>query len=209
MLYSKEYITESTLLGIWKIEEKREELLSMLQRHEWVQNIHSIKSKSRVLEILATRVLFKELLGEEKEIHYSSSGKPFLTDGSYHISVSHTKGYVGIVLNEKKFVGLDLEQISKKIYKVRERLISPYEYIDKNNELIHLLLHWSAKEAMIKFLDINGINIRRHLFVDKFTPRQKGYFPAAESRTETHYQFDVHYKVEPDFVMVCLEANDF
>lgn len=209
MLYSKEYITESTLLGIWKIEETREELLSMLQHHEWIQSIYTIKSESRILEILAARVLFKELLGEEKEIYYNSSGKPFLTDKSYHISVSHTKGYVGVVLNKEKFVGLDLEQISDKIFRVRERLISPYEYIDKDNELIHLLLHWSAKEAMIKFLDIDGIDIRRHLFIDKFIPREKGHFPAAESRTETHYQFDVYYQMEKDFVVVCLEANEF
>ncbi len=209
MLYSIEYITESTLLGIWKIEESREELLSMLHHHEWIQNIYSIKSESRVLEILAARVLFKELLGEEKEIYYNSSGKPFLADKSYHISVSHTRGYVGVALNKHKLLGLDLEQVSEKIFKVRSRLISPHEYIDENNELIHLLLHWSAKEAMIKFLDIEGIDICKHLFIDKFIPRKKGYFPAAESRTETHYQFDAYYRVEKDFVVVCLEANDF
>jgi phosphopantetheinyl transferase len=209
MLYSREYITESTLLGIWKIEETREELLSLLCHHEWIQNIYSIKSESRVLEILAARVLFKELLGEEKEIYYNSSGKPFFTDESYHISVSHTRGYVGVALNKHKFLGLDLEQVSEKIFRVRNRLISSHEYIDQNNELIHLLLHWSAKEAMIKFLDVEGIDIRKHLFIDKFIPRQKGCFPAAESRTETHYQFDVYYRVEKDFVVVCLEANDF
>ncbi|MFV0537450.1 MAG: 4'-phosphopantetheinyl transferase family protein [Dysgonomonas sp.] len=209
MLYSREYITETTLLGIWKIEESREELLSMLDYHEWVQNIYSIKSESRVLEILAARVLFKELLGEEKEIYYNSSGKPFFTDESYHISVSHTRGYVGVALNKNKFLGLDLEQISEKIFRVRSRLISPHEYIDENNELIHLLLHWSAKEAMIKFLDVEGIDIRKHLFIDKFIPRERGCFPASESRTETHYQFDVYYRVEKDFVVVCLEANDF
>ncbi|MDR1090119.1 MAG: hypothetical protein LBL79_03510 [Prevotella sp.] len=209
MLYSREYITESTLLGIWKTEETRDELLSMLCHHEWIQNIYSIKSESRVLEILAARVLLKELLGEEKEICYNSSGKPFLTDGSYHISVSHTRGYVGVALNKDKFPGLDLEQISGKIFRVRSRLISSHEYIDRDNELIHLLLHWSAKEAMIKFLDVEGIDIRRHLFVDRFIPRQKGCFPASESRTETHYQFDVYYRVEKDFVVVCLEANAF
>jgi phosphopantetheinyl transferase len=209
MLYSKEYITESTLLGVWKIEETREELLSMLQHHGWVRNINSVKAESRVLEILAARVLFKELSGEEKEVFYNSSGKPFLTDGSFHISISHTRGYVGVALNKEKSVGLDLEQISEKIYKVRSRLISPCEYIDKDNELIHLLLHWSAKEAMIKFLDIDGIDICKHLLIDRFIPHEKGYFSAAESRTETHYQFDIFYKVEKDFVIVCLEANEF
>lgn len=207
MLYSKDKISGSTLLGIWKIEETREELLSKLDHPEWVQNIYSVKAESRVLEILAARVLFKELLGEEKEVYYNSSGKPFLVDESYHISVSHTRGYVGVVVNSDHFVGLDLEQISSKILKVRSRLISVNEYIDENNEMIHLLLHWSSKEAIIKFLDMEAIDVRKHLFVEKFIPQEKGYFQASECRTQTHYQFDAYYKIEKDFVVVCLQAN--
>lgn len=148
MLYLKEYITASTFVGIWKIEESRDELLSFLSCHEWIQNIYSIKSESRVLEILCARILMKELMGEEKEVYYNQSGKPFLTDKSYHISVSHTKGYVAVAVNQVKHMGLDIEQISEKIRRVQSRLIAGSEYIDKENELIHLLLHWSAKEAM-------------------------------------------------------------
>lgn len=209
MIYLKEYISESTLLGVWKIEETRDELLSLLSHHEWVQNIYSIRSESRVLEVLTARILLKELLGEEKEVYYSSSGKPILTDNSFHISVSHTRGYVAVAINKDRLIGLDIEQISDKIFRVESRLMSESEYIDENNRLIHLLLHWSAKEAMFKFLDVEGVDFRRHLFIDRFIPREKGIFPTAESRTETHYQFDAYYRVEPDFVMVCLEANDF
>lgn len=209
MLYYKDYITDSTYLGIWKIEESREELLSSLSHQEWVELIYSIKSPSRILEILAARILLKELTGEEKQVKYTASGKPYLVDESYHISVSHTRGYVAVAVNKAMRLGLDIEQISEKIRKVRSRLISESEYVDENNELIHLLLHWSAKEAMFKFLDMEGVDFRKHLFVEKFTPRPYGVFSAAESRTITHYQFDAFYRVEKDFVIVCLQANDF
>lgn len=209
MLYYKDYITETTCLGIWKIEESRDELLSMLTNRDWVDIIDSIKSPSRVLEILSARVLMKELMGEEKEVLYTASGKPYLIDGSYHISVSHTRGYVAVAVNREKHIGLDIEQISDKVKRVQSRLVSPNEYIDKDNELVHLLLHWSAKEAMFKFLDVEGVDFRKHLFVEKFTPRSYGVFSTAESRTITHYQFDAFYRVEKDFVVVCLEANDF
>lgn len=208
MLYYKEYITAATLIGVWKIEETREELLSALSHHDWVENIYSIKSESRVLEILSARLLIKELSGEEKQVYYNPSGKPYLTDKSFHISVSHTKKFVAVAINKEKPIGLDIEQISDKIKRVQSRVIGKGEYIDKNNELVHLLLHWSAKEAMFKFLDADSIDFREHLFVGNFIPGQKGIFEASEYRTGSGHQFKAYYKVEPDFIMVCLEKQN-
>ena len=51
----------------------------------------------RRLEWLAVRVLLYTLSGEEKEIAYHPSGKPYLADDSASLSISHTKGYVGVV----------------------------------------------------------------------------------------------------------------
>jgi len=206
MLYFKDYITDTTLLAVWKIEESQEELLSILQHHEWVQYIYSIKSETRILEILTARILIKDLTGEEKEVYYNNSGKPLLTDKSFQISVSHTKGYVAVAINKKKTIGLDIERISEKIKRVQTRIISNDEYIDSDNELIHLLLHWSAKEAMFKFLDTEGVDFLRHLLVDKFTPKKVGKFSTSEKRTPNKYNFKASYKVENDFVIVCLEA---
>lgn len=206
MLYLKKYITESTLIGVWKIEESREQLLAMLSCQGWVAHISSIKSESRVLEILAARILLKELIGEEKEVYYTNSGKPFLTDKSFHISVSHTKGYVAVAVNKEKGIGLDIEQISEKIKRVQSRIVSDKEYIDPQNELIHLLLHWSAKEAMFKFIDREGVNFLDNLFVDKFTPAQEGYFCASETRTKERNRFKACYQIENEFIIVCLEA---
>lgn len=208
MLYAKEYITESTLIGVWKIEESREELLSMLSHHEWIKNIHTIKSESRILEILSARILIKELTGEEKEVYYNDSGKPFLIDQSHHISVSHTKNYVAVAINKEKHIGLDIEYISEKIKRVQSRIIAQREYIDKEHELAHLLLHWSAKEAMFKFIDVEGVDFIKHLFVDSFNPNKEGSFRASETRTEKQYNFKAYYKIGEEFVMVCLEAGN-
>lgn len=92
--------------------------------------------------------------------------------------------------------------------RVQNRVIGKGEYIDKDNELAHLLLHWSAKEAMFKFLDADSIDFREHLFVGQFIPGQKGIFEASEYRTGSGHQFTAYYKVEPDFVMVCLEEQN-
>lgn len=207
MLYLKKYITDTTFLGIWKVEESREEMLSALDHHEWVENIQTMRSESRVLEVLAARMLLKELSGEEKQVHYKLSGKPYLVDESYHISISHSKKYVGIALNREKPIGLDIEQISDKIKRVESRVIGEDEYIDRSKELVHLLLHWSAKEAMFKFLDTDSIDFREHLVVGHFTPEKEGTFTASENKTESFHLFKAHYLVEDEFVMVCLEED--
>lgn len=195
------------MLGIWQVEESRDTLLADLSHHEWIQNIHTIKSESRVLEILVARLLIKELLGEEKEVYYKASGKPYLTDQSYHISVSHTKKFVAVAINKDKPIGLDIEQISEKIKRVQSRVIGEGEYIDSGNELVHLLLHWSAKEAMFKFMDSDNVDFRKDLFVSRFIPEKAGVFFASESRTDSNHQFSAYYKVQKDFVLVCLEEQ--
>mgnify|MGYP000016543064 CR=1 FL=1 len=63
------------------------------------------------LEWLAVRVLLYTLSGEEKEIAYHPSGKPYLADASASLSISHTKGYVAVVLGlPGREVGIDIEQ---------------------------------------------------------------------------------------------------
>lgn len=205
-MYCKKYISETSLLGIWEIDESKEVLLSFLEDKDSLEAILSLKSEIRVLEMLAGRVLLKELLGEEKRICYTPSGKPYLEDGSFYISISHTKKYVGVVVDAVNPLGLDLEQIGDKIKRVRSRVASDKEYIDPDNEIVHLLLHWSAKEAMFKYLDEEGVNFLNHLFVEPFTPRQAGNFSSSESRTVKRTQFDAYYEVNEEFVLVCVAA---
>lgn len=203
MLYLKREIGK-TLLGIWQVEETCEELSLVLLHQEWLDLISKVHSTSRKREMLATRVLLKELLGEEKQICYYNSGKPYLSDNSYQISISHTKGYVAIVLDKKNTVALDIEQRTDKIFRVRDRVVSSSDFIDPTNELVHLLLHWSAKEAMFKYLDAEGVDFRSNLHIKDFKPQTEGVFEASESKTDKGQTFDAHYMVNKEFVLVCL-----
>lgn len=73
----------------------------------------------RRLEWLAVRVLLYTLSGEEKEIAYHPSGKPYLADDSASLSISHTKGYVAVVLGlPGREVGVDIEQYGERVRKV-------------------------------------------------------------------------------------------
>ena len=70
------------LLGIWKSDETTEQLLASLEHKDWYREKLAVFSEKRKHEWLSVRVLLKALCGEEKEIAYYSSGRPYLKDRS-------------------------------------------------------------------------------------------------------------------------------
>lgn len=197
-----------SLIGVIPIEHSSEELLALLQKKECYRQQ---KSENRKKEWLTVRYLLYLLLGEEKEIVYLPSGKPRLADNSYHISISHTKGYVAIILNKDQEVGIDIEAISPHIQKVKIRFLNEQEasHIDKNQEIIHLLLHWSAKETLFKVMDENDIELQSQLHIEAFTPELHGWhdFKAWETRSENKQEFRIDYLITKDYVLTATHFN--
>lgn len=203
MLYFTKQLNK-TVIGIWKIDETEDQILSMLSRHDWLYDTLSAKSESRRLEKLAVRALLKEMAKEEKQILYHSSGRPFLADNSFRISISHTKGYVAIALNKKHHVGIDIEYPSERVKRVRAKLIREDEYIDQGEETTHLLLHFSAKESLFKVMEAEEIDFIRHLYIEPFEIEKEGYFNAREEKTPSRSEYKIYYRVEKDFVLTCI-----
>jgi len=188
---------KDVIWGIWRIEETTDFLLSLLRDKEYTKNISSQK---RLTEQTAVRVLLKTLAGEEKIIGYSSNGKPYLLDGSYMISISHTRGYAAVILSGSNKVGIDIEYFSEKVKKVRHKFVSDSEYVDPENEILYLLLLWSAKETMYKSLGLSGVDFKEDLFVERFELSPYGSFNAKESFSRETVNFNIQYIVEKDYV---------
>lgn len=204
MLIRKEHISEDLLLGIRKISTNKDSLINMLpisQREVISAQIAKMRAESRIIEWLNTRVLLYELLGEEKTIYNHPSGRPFLNDKSYRISISHTHGYVAMLLSSKYYVGIDIETISARISKVTDKFISSEEYISSSNKIIHQLLHWSAKETIFKILKEGDIDFKEHLRIFPFEPGVKGVFDAKEYKTLKEKEFKINYEVFEDAVL--------
>lgn len=188
--------------GIWKMEENPELLLSQLDnKQDLIDFTQGVSSPARTLERIAVRVLLKTLLKEEKTISYYPNGKPYFEDNSINISISHTKEYVAVILSESQLIGIDIEYISDRVKRVRPRFISDSEYIDPENEIIHLLLHWSAKETMYKALSKEKIDLKNNFRISKFIPQQKGCFEASETFTENNHHFRIQYIVTDVYVV--------
>ena len=99
--------------AVWKMEESLDTLLALLpeaRRISCEQELNRFVSERRKMEWTSVRVLLYSMLREDKEIAYSSEGKPYLADHSFFISISHTKGYVAVILGSQAPVGIDIEQ---------------------------------------------------------------------------------------------------
>ena len=197
---------ESIIWAVCEICKPVDDLLDLLQRKElYLPYLSQITSENRKKEWLTVRVLLKEMLGEEKEILYTSAGKPYLQDNSYQISISHTKGFVAIALHPQMKIGIDIEHISPRIHKIRSRFMNENEEANLNNkhEEIHLLLHWSAKESMFKILDEQNIDFKTSLHVNPFNPvlNELSPFSAYETQTEKRHIFSGYYLANAHYVL--------
>lgn len=204
------YRKGSLTVAIWKVDETVDQLCSMFRHFSIVEEgFTRLSAEKRKQEWLAVRVLLKEMLGEEKEIGYLPSGKPYLKDKSMHVSFSHTNGYVAVALHPTDEVGVDIEQYGTRVQRVASRFIREDEKVSvaSGDEIYGLLLHWSAKETMFKLMDEQAVDFIDHLHIQPFVLQKEGSFEAREYRSDKERRFLIHYDTHPDYVLTyaCLE----
>lgn len=199
-----ERIEDTVRWGIWKMDESVEELLALLPtRKPYEDGLRRFTALHRKLEWLSVRVLLYQLLGKTVEIAYEPSGKPYLVDHSHFISISHTKGYVAVILSTVSEVGIDIEQYGPRIHKVAHKFMRDDEVATPYNDdsTWSLLLHWSAKEVMFKCMDASEVDFREHLRIFPFAVSLQGEFKSCEYRTDLKRSFLIHYQIHADFVL--------
>ena len=197
------YKEETPLRGVWKMEETSDDLLAMFEKkEEHLQAFAHLTTETRKREYLTSRLLLKELIGRETSIAYRESGAPFLPTLPLHISISHTKGYVAVILDQQP-TGIDIEYISDRVKKIRTRFMNPEEEkgIDTAHETEHLLLHWCAKETLFKLINQSEVDFLAHLHVDPFPFAHKGVFTVHETRTEARQGYTLAFEVTPTYVL--------
>lgn len=199
------HIETSFQWAVWKMEETEEELLAMLPRQDFYRaEVETFQAAHRRLEWLTARVLLYTMLGEEKQIGYEQDGKPYLVGERMSISISHTRGYVVLLIGtEGQRVGVDIEYFSDRIRKISARFLRPDEplAIYQDTDLWALLLHWSAKEVMFKCIPATEIDFREHLRIHPFEIAPYGSFTAEEHKTSLSLPFHIRYILHPEFVL--------
>lgn len=192
------------MLGVWRMTERSDELLAMLNcQDEYRPFLERVSAEGRRRERLASRVLLARLLGYEACVGYRVDGAPFLPGSPLHVSISHTRDFAAVIVGERP-VGIDIEYRSDRVWKIRERFLSPDELamLDPSHEMEQLLICWCVKEALFKLLGQQSVDFREHLRVKPFEYRESGELLAQEFRTGKKAVSRFAYRVTPEYVLV-------
>lgn len=127
---------------------------------------NNIRHLKRQREYIATRILRNSVFGK-KTICYNEIGAPYI-EGGNNISVSHSENTIGIAVNNSFKIGLDLETITPKAQRLHEKFLNEEEMENfDTSSATEMTKCWSAKEALYKLADRNGIDFRQELLIYK------------------------------------------
>ena len=157
------------LIGIWELTET----LDHLKKKYSTSFIKKIYSNKRKKEILASRVLLKEMNPNIK-IKYNKYGAPTVENNKF-ISISHSKKFITIILSSNK-VGIDVQEINFKALKVASKFIdlTKHESLDKDKAT----LIWSCKECIYKWHQKGSVNFLNDIKIQPFEMRKQGEIKA-------------------------------
>jgi 4'-phosphopantetheinyl transferase len=202
---TKHYLNESTLLGVWKIEEDINTLMEMIvMDNDDKKKYKAFTSTSRRLEFLSVRALLAELLDKDARIVYNKNNKPFLKDGSRFISITHSHKLTAIICSVDERVGIDLEYMSSNIGAFAFKFLNRKEKITRNQDLkkYHLYIHWCAKESLYKICDKEGISIRNNITVEPFEVKESGEITGRVHTTKINESFELFYSRYDNYAIV-------
>lgn len=158
-LFLNEEIFPDVRLGIWAISESSDDFWAL---SPYVESSRSefnalYKSEQRKCEVLAVRLLIKEIIGDNVQLWHQDNGKPYLSSGM-NISISHTRGFAVIIVSHSKQVSVDIEYFSNRIERIRSKFMRDDENASSQ---VKLLMHWCAKETMYKLFPEDNLTFNK------------------------------------------------
>ena len=199
---------ENGVIGLWKISEEVIDLeyLARLSAQDLI-TYNSITALHRKKEWLVTRALLNLLINEPTQINYSNEGQPFLENGKCNISISHTTGFVAVMLHEIFIPGIDIELTSRQVSRVAGRFLSAEEfeacteYSGFSNR--KLLLHWCAKEAIFKMVPFTNVEFSTDIQISlNDTVHKTGVFQGMFINHSSSMPITLEYLEEDGVILV-------
>jgi 4'-phosphopantetheinyl transferase len=195
---------EKRAWALWRINESEEDLNKMLTFKEAVPT--GITNPQKRLEWITGRLLTQTLL-ENFDLEYSGIikdefGKPFANDLNIHLSMTHSYPYVGVIVDKRTLVGIDLEQPKEKLLKVASRVLSESELQDAGTDIIKHCIYWCGKEALIKIYGKKDLTLAVNLKIEPFQNDSEGNIIGRIIVNEGERVIPLYYRTFSQFVVV-------
>ncbi len=175
-------------LALWKLKygeefQEEEDLLSDAERAYLQNMVHPL----RRMQWLASRRLVRQLTGGQAAILYDRFSKPYLRDGGYRISISHSYDYVAVILDRHHETGIDIERIKDKVLRIQNKFMSADELqaVGGKDRAEKLYVYWCAKECLYKLYGKKELLFAKNIFIHPFTYDAEGEL-SGEIRTESY-----------------------
>ena len=159
-------------IHVWEITEDSEEIEAQFQKfaHDSeIQDYQQLKHPNRKKEWMLVRIMLKQILGNERYIKYAENGSPYIADSNVGISISHSNDFVVLYLNQKTNIGIDVEQITERAFRLKTKFLSHNELGTLSEKAVEsCCLYWSAKEVLYKIYQKKKLDFRTNLAIHKF-----------------------------------------
>lgn len=206
-LFVKKEISKDVSLAIWEITESLENLLSLYSiKKKEINTFNLITNEGRKKQWIATRLALSELdQSQNLVIAHNNDRSPYLNDTRFSISISHTQNFVAVILGKGQNLGVDIEQINPRIYKIRHKFCSDAEnkYLTDDELLLpRLYVIWSAKEALFKIYGKGNLDFRKNLSIEPFIFNPPGILKTQINCNDLCEEVELNYDQVKDHILV-------
>jgi 4'-phosphopantetheinyl transferase EntD len=162
----------------------------------------SITNDKRKCEFLSIRKAIQTIYDEDEYLVYSANGKPNLAVSGHKISISHSLGLLGIIIHPKLEVGIDLQHETQKIFKIKNRFMSPEELLASKDDEWQLLTYWCAKEALFKYYSKGHVEFSTNLHVEPFKLANSGELMGRIDMPDMKSDVPLRYEIMEETMVV-------
>ncbi len=176
-------------IAIWDTQETLDEILKLSKPFDLIR----LKTDKRKKEFLASRLLLEQL-SPNAIITYNEFGAPELDNGK-HVSISHSKKMVAIIISEQQ-VSIDIEQISAKALRLSSKFVSEKNLKKLSKEKATLI--WCLKEVVFKWHQKGGVDFIKDIVIPDFLVKEKGIITVQFKNKELNLNYQKinnHYLV--------------
>ena len=131
-------------------------------------------NNSRLIELQGVQFLLSNILGANQKLCYHKSGAPYIENSDKKISISHSKKIIAVGISSYE-IGIDLEEISERVVRVKNRFMNEHELKMFGNSKTRLTLAWTIKESLFKISKNRKISFKNDLKILKEVQRDKIY----------------------------------
>ncbi len=198
-LVYQQNINPFTKLGVWHITEPEIFFIKEVPLQREITHPH------KRLQHLAGRFLLKVLYPDfpYELIKIADTRKPFLENEAYHFSISHCSNYAAVIVSTRYRAGVDVEQITDKVKKIKHKFLSHREQhliesLSGNDDHLfktHLTIAWGIKESLFKWYGNGEVDFIEHLHIEKIFLDEKKGEAACKVLKQTEMPLNVHFIV--------------